>query len=397
MSPAEPGRARPEALGGRGWDGLVVIVATSFWDGTPLLERHLAAELTRYAPVLYVEPPTSVLSRFRNREAASRGGSGLRVVEPGLAVLSVRLPPLKDRPWAKPASLLLLKRALRRAVTRLGGRTVRILAVTSLDPVLGSLDEELSVYYAKDDYVAGAALVGLPTAALERYVGALCADADLVVAVSPVLAASLAQREVTPVVIPNGCDVDLFAEATLPSSQTPPTVAFVGHLSDRVDVALIHAVAERGVRVLLIGPAQETMSSGHFDALKAHPSVQWVGAVPYADLPRHLSEATTCLLPYTDTEFNRASFPLKALEYLAAGRRVVGTDLPALRWLETDLVTIADGPEAFADAVVQSLVDPLTADEVARRRELAAGHTWTQRARTFAESTGLTAPEEGVA
>lgn len=385
----------PTDPGGPGWEGLVVVVATSFWDGTPLLERHLAAELTRYAPVLYVEPPTSVLSRFRNREAGSRGRPGLRVVQPGLAVLSVRLPPLKDRPWAKPASLVLLRRALRRAVARLDGAgTVRVLAVTSLDPVLGCLDEELSVYYAKDDYVAGAGLVGLPAAAIDRYVTALCANAGLVVAVSPVLAQSLAQRGVAPVVIPNGCDVELFSGATLPSEGTPPTVAFVGHLSDRVDVALIHAVAERGVRVLLVGPAQETMSSGHFDALIAHPSVQWVGAVPYADLPRHLSAATTCLLPYTDTEFNRASFPLKALEYLAAGRRVVGTDLPALRWLGTDLVTIADGPQAFVDAVVQSLAEPLTAAEVARRRELAAGHTWTQRARSFAEASGLVTSDE---
>ena len=146
------------------------------------------------------------------------------------------------------------------------------------------------------------------------------------VAVSPVLAQRLAQRGVAPVVIRNGCDVELFSGATLPSEGTPPAVAFVGHLSDRVDVALIHAVAERGVRVLPIDPAQQTMSSGHFDALIANASVKWVGAVPYADLPRHLSAATTCLLPHTDTEFNRASFPLKALGYLAAGRRVVGTD-----------------------------------------------------------------------
>jgi teichuronic acid biosynthesis glycosyltransferase TuaH len=148
-------------------------------------------------------------------------------------------------------------------------------------------------------------------------------------------------------------------------------------------------VAERGVRVLPIGPAQQTMSSGHFDALIAHPCVKWVGAVPYADLPRHLSAATTCLLTYTDTEFNRASFPLKALEYLTAGRRVVVTDLPALRWLGTNLVTIAYGRQAFADAVVQPLAEPFTTVEVARRRELAAGHTWTQRGRSFAEASGL--------
>lgn len=372
------------------WDGLVVIVATSFWDGTPLLERHLAAELTRYAPVLYVEPPTSVLSRFRNREAArSQGARGLKVVAPGLAVLSVRLPPLKDRPWAKPMSAALLRRALRRAVRRLGSDRVAVAAVTSLDPVLGAVGEEVAVYYAKDDYVAGAELVGLPARTLERYVSTLCATADVVVAVSPVLAQSLSRRGVNPVVIPNGCDVGLFAGAGLPPEGTTPTVAFVGHLSDRVDIGLVQAVAERGIRVVLVGPAQETMSSGHFDALLAHPRVDWLGPQPYAALPLVLSEATTGILPYTATEFNRASFPLKALEYLAAGRRVVGTDLPALRWLDTDLVTVADGRQAFADAVVASLATPLSTQEMETRRSFAAQHTWTSRAQAFAEATGL--------
>ena len=46
------------------WDGLIVVCGASWWDGTPLLEHHVAEELTRYAPVLYVDPPSSVLTRF---------------------------------------------------------------------------------------------------------------------------------------------------------------------------------------------------------------------------------------------------------------------------------------------------------------------------------------------
>jgi teichuronic acid biosynthesis glycosyltransferase TuaH len=270
-----------------------------------------------------------------------------------------------------------------------------MVAVTSLDPVLGALGEELGVYYAKDDYVAGAELVGLPRRVLDRYVSDLCREADLVVAVSPVLALTLSARGVDPVVIPNGCDVDLFAGAGLPADGEPPTAAFMGHLSDRVDVDLIAAVADRGVRVRLIGPVQETLTTGHFDTLLAHPFVEWLGPLPYAALPAALSDVTTCLLPYTATEFNRASFPLKALEYLAAGRRVVSTELPALRWLDTELVTVAEGRAAFADAVVASVANPLTAAEVQVRRELAARHTWAARARTFAEATGLVMAPEG--
>jgi glycosyltransferase involved in cell wall biosynthesis len=378
------------------WDGLVVVMATSFWDGTPLLERHLARELTAYAPLLYVEPPISVMTRLRNREVARTAPTpGLRLVEPGLAVLTVRLPPLKDRPWAKPVSLALLRRALRRAVARLGDPEVAATVVTSLDPVLGTLHERVSVYYAKDDYVAGADLLGLPVAAVDDYVSRLCASAGLVVAVSPTLATSLAARGVEPVVIPNGCDASLFSQATLPAPTTVPTAAFVGHLSDRVDVTMLQAVVDAGVHLRLVGPVQETMSQGHFDALLAHERVDWLGARPHSELPEVLSDVTTCLLPYADTAFNRASFPLKALEYLAAGRRVVGTDLPALRWLDTDLVTTTSDVPGFAAAVRESLTTPLTAEEVAARREFAAGHSWQQRAHTFAVASGL-APVSGA-
>ena len=53
-------------------------------------------------------------------------------------------------------------------------------------------------------------------------------------------------------------------------------------------------------------------------------------------------------MPYGRTEFNKHSFPMKTLEYLSAGRPVVATSLPAIRWLDTDLVPLADTPEAFA-------------------------------------------------
>jgi teichuronic acid biosynthesis glycosyltransferase TuaH len=163
----------------------------------------------------------------------------------------------------------------------------------------------------------------------------------------------------------------------------------VGHLSERVDVRYLEAVAETGLRLLMIGPRQTTMQEGHFAALARHPNVEWVGAVPYVDLPDALAGTTTCLLPYGDSAFNRASFPLKVLEYLAAGRRVVSTDLPAIEWLDTDLVTVAASPADFAEAVRASLSTPLTAEEIDRRRAFASTHTWENRVRQLAGLLGL--------
>ena len=49
---------------GSPWDGLIVVCGASWWEGTPLLEHHVAEELTRYAPVLYVDPPSSAADTF---------------------------------------------------------------------------------------------------------------------------------------------------------------------------------------------------------------------------------------------------------------------------------------------------------------------------------------------
>ncbi len=86
------------------------------------------------------------------------------------------------------------------------------------------------------------------------------------------------------------------------------------------------------------------------------------------------------VVPYRDSPFNRGSFPLKTLEYLAAGRGVVATDLPAIRWLATDLVSVAVTPEHFAGEVDRLLGEPRTRALMAGRQAFAARRSWAHRA-----------------
>ena len=86
------------------------------------------------------------------------------------------------------------------------------------------------------------------------------------------------------------------------------------------------------------------------------------------------------LVPYRDSPFNRGSFPLKTLEYLAAGRAVVATDLPAIRWLSTNLVAVTSEPKAFAEVVNHFLDQKRMPAVLARRQSFATAHSWTRRA-----------------
>ena len=194
--------------------------------------------------------------------------------------------------------------------------------------------------------------------------------------------------------VPNGCLTDRLAgveQPPLPADVTlpRPVAGFVGHMSDRIDLAMLEAVAATGASLLLVGPRQPTFQIAKLDALLALPNVQWVGSKPFDELPSYLRAIDVGLTPYRQSAFNHASFPLKTLEYLAAGRPAAVSDLPAHRWLDTHHVTIASTPEAFARRTTALLATRRRSEDVAARRAFAARHSWAARAEQVCGLLGI--------
>jgi teichuronic acid biosynthesis glycosyltransferase TuaH len=376
------------------WDDLVIVCAGTSWDGIWFPEKHIAHRLAQYAPVLYVDPAISMMTAKRNPDLKkSLEGPRLRVVEGSLARLTPVALPGMHRPGMHLATAAITRRAIRRAVRTLGARSVRAVVVASPGPFFGVCGGR-QVLYATDDFLAGASLVGMPERRLRKDQARQAARADTVVTISPALSEKWRALGHEPVMIANGCDDRLFActdEAPPPADVhlPAPIAGFIGHLSERIDLSLLEAVAERGRSLLLVGPRQNTFEMRRVEVLLSLPNVQWVGPKPFEALPSYLGSMHVGLTPYGDTAFNRASFPLKTLEYLAGGRAAVATDLPAVRWLETDLIDVAFGPQPFADAVEKALDGPRTPVLVARRRALAARHSWASRTIDFAGALGI--------
>ena len=206
------------------------------------------------------------------------------------------------------------------------------------------------------------------------------ADADLVIAVSPLLAdrwRGMGARDVT--MVPNGVRAEAYdgiaGVTPAPGVELrPPVAGVIGHLSDRINVGVLERLVDDGCSVLLVGPRDERWERERVDALIARDGVAWVGRQPHNALPGYLRHVDVGITPYHDTPFNRASFPLKTLEYLAAGLPSVSTDLPAARWLSTDLVRMVDDPADFPAAV--------RAEATGRGRP-----SWSRRARRSPAST----------
>ena len=360
---------------------MIVLCAANGYDEPGMTDWHMARNLSRLIPVLYVDPPVSRLKR-RGAARAPR----LRMVSASLARLTPAVLPFPSRPGMTAITSGILRHYLRSATTRLGGKVSAVITAWPQFPVLGACGEDVSVYWAQDDYVGGAELLGLDPAMLAHRERKTAAASDLVVVVSLVLRDVWANRGHEVVLIPNGADTD--GLQNVDSSPVPddvelpaPVAGLTGRLNGRTDLALLEAITERRCSLLLVGPASpELVTSRRFRALCARSTVQWTGRRPASAIPGYLRRIDVGLVPYADTSFNRGSFPLKTLEYLAAGRDVVSTPLPATRWLNTHLITIADGPEAFAGAVEKALSQPRTPELVRARQAFAAEHSWPRRA-----------------
>jgi teichuronic acid biosynthesis glycosyltransferase TuaH len=370
----------------RGWDDLIVLCAANSYDSIKVADQHIAEQLSRLAPVLYVDPPLSVLAPAKNPGLApALAGPRLRLLAPGLARLTPVVQPFPTRPGIATLTTAIAARHIHRATARLGGRVRALICAWPLYPVFGSGGERVHVYWAQDDFVGGAALLGMNARQLDARERRVAAAADLIITANPVVADTWRGRGYDPVVISYGADVAAYGEvdqAPLPAevSLPGPVAGFVGQINDRTDLSLLEAVADGGLSLLLVGPANPAFEPERFAALGRRDNVCWVGPKPFEALPGYLRSMDVGLVPYRDSPFNRGSFPLKTLEYLAAGRAVVATDLPAIRWLNTGLISVATTPAAFAELAGRLAGEPRTEALMARRRAFAAEHSWGRRA-----------------
>jgi teichuronic acid biosynthesis glycosyltransferase TuaH len=255
------------------------------------------------------------------------------------------------------------------------------------------------VYWAQDDFLGLQELLDEGSTYLIKHgERRLLERSDFVVAANPLVAESLSQRRTDTRLIPFGCDAEHFAATTSVSpatdvEATPRTAVIMGHIGDRIHPSLLQAVLDREVHLLIIGPWHYTSSEDRLRSVMRHPNVRWVGERPFETLPSYLAHASVGLVPYNTSRFNLGSFPLKTLEYLAAGLPVVATDLPGTRWLDSPDIALCHTPDEFADAVCRAISDPGDLTDVRRRQALAAGHTWRSRAAQFAGILRLGASE----
>lgn len=193
-------------------------------------------------------------------------------------------------------------------------------------------------------------------------------------------------------VVPDGARLSPTRTFTPPPASSSPLLAYAGHLYPWKGVdTLVRAMAQLpGARGLIVGGHPQEPDIGRVRALAASlgvaDRVTFTGLVAPERVAGLLAPADVLVLPNGATTMS-ASFtsPLKLFEYLAAGKPIVASDLPAFREvLEPDvhaLLVAADDPAAIAAAVERLARDPGLACRLARAAfDLAGRYSWDARA-----------------
>jgi glycosyltransferase involved in cell wall biosynthesis len=188
--------------------------------------------------------------------------------------------------------------------------------------------------------------------------------------------------------------VPLAADA-FPAPRGGEVVAIsLGHLGWRTDWSLLRAVGERlGDRLVLLLAGEvhddECRDDPDFLICRRAPNLVFLGRVDDEPAARLVLTADVGIVPFKVEPFNDAGLPYRILKYARLGRRTVTPDLAGVRtW--ADAVTVADGPEAFADALLAQAGARARPDEALRAWALA------QTARTQDEPLWQRLAELGV-
>ncbi|MGP7816699.1 teichuronic acid biosynthesis protein TuaH [Niallia sp. 01092] len=120
------------------------------------------------------------------------------------------------------------------------------------------------------------------------------------------------------------------AENVLPESATGTVFGYIGGIKPKLDFALIKKVAQQKKDwfFLFVGP-DGTNNSHDFQQLLTEENVVWTGSVPPQTVPLYMNLIDIGMMPYKQSLYNKAIFPLKLFEFLAAGKAAVGVHLPS--------------------------------------------------------------------
>lgn len=179
------------------------------------------------------------------------------------------------------------------------------------------------------------------------------------------------------------------------------TFGYTGHLYEGRGIDIIGKMAEKlpEYEFHIVGGASKDIANWK-DAFKKLNNIIFHGMVAPAEIPSYLQSFDALLAPYQEKvrvaggegDTSRWMSPLKIFEYMAAGKPILASDLPALREVLTDnhnsLLCKSDDAADWALAAQRIANDEDFAARIGRaaKDKLEKNYTWAMRAKNIIEA-----------
>ena len=185
-------------------------------------------------------------------------------------------------------------------------------------------------------------------------------------------------------ILENGVEFELFQKKDreiLPVNEESFILGYIGGIKPKLDFALIQKVAQkkRNWTFLFVGP-DGTNGGLEFKQLVREPNVIWTDRVSPDQVFKYMNSIDIGVMPYKQSNYNKAIFPLKLFEFLAAGKAVVGINLPStVAYVESGIYELLQGiieVDVFIEACREMEKQASDKKLEQRRIQLAESKNW---------------------
>ncbi|HWI54910.1 MAG TPA: glycosyltransferase, partial [Desulfobacteria bacterium] len=367
----------------------IVCISSIDWDPIWTRKQQVMSRLPKSNKILYVEPPITLLSPFKDPATWSKWGAwfkGIRRLNENIYLYS---PPVV-LPFGNKYRLInrfnqwWISLCLKRSISKIN---IKSPVIWTYMPNSGDLvdklgDRKLLVYDCVDEHSEYTGFINKETMTLMEQ--QLMQKCDLVFVTAKGLYESKKNYAKEIYFSPNAANVELFMKAQDPKTQVPqeaasitkPIVGFVGVIQDWIDLDLVKkaALTYKGYSFVMVGPVAAGVDVSE---LKALPNVYFLGRKDVKELPSYIKAFDVCINPFKLNELTDKVSPLKFYEYLASGKPIVSVDMPGVSNF-SDVVEVAADAEEFV-RLIDVAIKTESADKLASRLARARENSWESR------------------